>query len=71
VFSATNHCAGWTEAGPLSSARLGYNALEIEEGAMWQTWLDDRLWTSRINQQCVKLARLYCVDDGFVPESED
>jgi hypothetical protein len=63
-FSPDNHCGGWTTNSPDLKARAGFNAIESEQGAEWDTWRNDRLWTSTINRGCDKLAHLYCFEDA-------
>lgn len=68
VFSPADHCAGWTSASALSSARNGFNAVALEEGPGWELWQSERYWTSFEFLQCSKSARLYCFEDGYAPE---
>lgn len=71
VFSATNHCAGWTSASDLLLARTGLNALPVEDGPDWETWRDDRLWTNYAGRLCNLPAHLYCIDDSVILPEED
>ena len=71
VFSPENHCAHWTSKSDQLGARVGQNALYIEAGPEWQTWQDERRWTSFVNLKCSQEQRLYCFDDGFIDEEED
>ncbi|MBZ5714495.1 hypothetical protein [Nannocystis pusilla] len=69
-FSPDNHCSHWTTSNPELSARLGKNAVAVEDGPAWQTWRDERHWTSYLGRKCNETYRLYCFDDGFVAEEE-
>ena len=64
VFHAADHCAEWTSSSLATVARLGVNAVEFEEGAVWDTWRSERLWTSFSTKECGSFARLYCFEDG-------
>ena len=68
VFSTTHHCAGWTSASDQLTARAGLNALSVEDGPDWQSWRDERWWTSYDGHKCHKTAHLYCIDDGIVDQ---
>jgi len=70
-FSADNHCTHWTANGLGLTARIGKNAVAVEEGPTWQIWRDERHWTSYQSVLCGLSFRLYCFDDGFVAEEED
>ncbi|MFZ6182429.1 hypothetical protein [Nannocystis pusilla] len=70
TFSISDHCEAWLSASDLATARQGLNALAVEDGPDWESWRDERWWTSYLNQRCNKLAHLYCIDDGFVLEQE-
>lgn len=70
IFSDTDHCDEWLSTSDLREARQGLNALTVEDGPDWDTWRDERWWTSYLNLRCHWLARLYCIDDGFVLEEE-
>ena len=63
VFSAANHCAGWTSDAFELKARFGLNALALEQGPLWDNWRDERSWTSYITDFCNFLWRLYCFED--------
>lgn len=69
-FSFADDCDAWISASDLLTARQGLNALAVEDGPDWDTWREERWWTSYLNQRCNKLAHLYCIDDGFVLEQE-
>lgn len=71
VFSATPHCAAWTSNSPQLHARAGQNALAVEAGPEWQTWRDERWWTSFSSRLCDQQAHLYCVDDSVLLPEED
>lgn len=62
-FSAVNHCSEWT-ASDTSTARIGLNALPLEEGPDWEAWRSERLWTSFAAVKCNALAHLYCFEDA-------
>ena len=64
VFSPTNHCTGWTASLNALPARLGYNALMLEQGPAFETWRAQRHWTSLMSQECSFPWRLYCFTDG-------
>lgn len=64
VFSATEHCAGWTSGGAGLKARRGLNALASEEGPVWDSWVSERLWTSQSTYFCNQSYRIYCFEDG-------
>ncbi|MDC0672619.1 hypothetical protein [Nannocystis radixulma] len=68
-FSAAEHCAGWTSASNQLKARVGVNALPLEMGPAWDTWRDERQWTTAITFTCEKVWRIYCVEDGVEPET--
>jgi hypothetical protein len=60
VFSAVDHCAGWTaEAG---SARSGLNAVPVLPADYWQQWHDERRWTSLYTSECFEMRHLYCIE---------
>lgn len=63
-FSATNHCNEWVSNQPMAYARVGLNALEIEQGPGWDVWRSERHWTSYISRSCTLNAHLYCFEDG-------
>lgn len=65
VFSASEHCSGWTAAAPGSSARVGINAPVAEVGPEWDAWQQQRHWTSALQSDCDKPRRLYCFEDGW------
>lgn len=65
VFSASEHCSGWTVADPGSSARIGTNAPMTEVGPEWEVWQQQRHWTSALQSDCDKPRRLYCFEDGW------
>lgn len=67
-FSAADHCAGWTSASNQIKARVGVNALPLEMGPAWETWRDERQWTTAITFTCEKVWRIYCIEDGVEPE---
>lgn len=71
IFSIDDHCDGWLAAEQGIHARRGLNALAVEEGPEWDLWRAERWWTSYVSLACDQLARLYCVDDGFVLEQEE
>lgn len=64
LLSPTEHCAGWTTANPDFSARVGLNAVEVEDGPAWETWKDWGQWTTFADQNCQESAHLYCFEDG-------
>ncbi|MDC0722463.1 hypothetical protein [Nannocystis bainbridge] len=70
IFNVTDHCDGWLSASPAQEARQGLNSVAVEQGPDWDSWRDERWWTSSITQECDRLAHLYCIDDGFVLEQE-
>lgn len=70
IFSITNHCTGWTFASAQHSARIGWNALAVEDGPAWESWQGERWWTSYTGQTCDKPAHLYCLDDGVILDEE-
>lgn len=70
IFSVIDHCDGWTSSGPQLSARIGLNALAVEDGPAWQIWRAERLWTSYGVRKCNEIAHLYCVDDSELVEGE-
>lgn len=63
-FSPANHCASWTSAVADLKARVGTNALQLEDGPAWDTWRTDRYWTTVVTRPCDQLHRLYCFEDG-------
>lgn len=63
-FSQANHCSEWTTSSASSSSRLGVNAVEIEAGPEWNSWQNDRLWTSASTAKCYTVAHLYCFEDA-------
>jgi hypothetical protein len=62
-FSFSDHCDGWKSASNMLPARAGYNALAVEFGPDFQAWKQQRYWTSRTDDQCDSLYRLYCFED--------
>jgi hypothetical protein len=64
IFSPNNHCAEWTSSSALALARIGYNAVPIEQGPDWDAWRNERRWTSFLGLGCNEFAHLYCVEDG-------
>ena len=64
VFSATNHCSEWTAETIEQKSRFGINALELEDGPLWDTWHADRYWTSYSTLSCTTPRRLYCFEDA-------
>ncbi|MBZ5708209.1 hypothetical protein [Nannocystis pusilla] len=65
VFSASEHCSGWTVADPGASVRIGMNAPSVEAGPEWDAWQQQRHWTSALQSTCHKPRRLYCFEDGW------
>lgn len=70
IFSIGDHCDNWLSANESAQARRGLNALPGEDDPNWDSWLAERWWTSKSLGRCDKLAHLYCIDDGFVAETE-
>lgn len=64
VFSASNHCAGWSSSSAQVFARRGYNAVAQENGPAWEAWKSERYWTSLETRVCDATFRLYCFADG-------
>ena len=64
VFSPTDHCKSWASSNDLPPARLGYNALMLEQGPTFETWKNERYWTSAFAQACDLLNHLYCFEDA-------
>lgn len=62
TFSPTDHCKSWTSSSDLPPARLGYNALVLEQGPNFETWKNERYWTSAFGQACDLFNRLYCFE---------
>ncbi len=62
-FSKTDHCAGWTSADKQFKARIGLNAVPKQPPGPWQTWHDERYWTSYGPFYCNTMAHLYCIED--------
>lgn len=60
-FSAVNHCAEWTSAALVATARAGkVSPASIAELPAWRT---ARRWTSDGGQPCKSKAHLYCLED--------
>lgn len=67
IFSIHDHCDNWLSASVSSHSRWGLNALSGgKNNPDWDTWRAERWWTSKSPGKCDQLARLYCIDDGFV-----
>ncbi len=63
-FSASNHCNAWTSSGDMFPARVGLNAIPVEQGPAFDTWRKERQWTSLLGQSCALSNHLYCFEDG-------
>jgi len=63
-FGAANTCAEWTSSSQLLKSRRGLNAIIVEQGPLFDSWRDERLWTSASSQSCNFPYHLYCFQDG-------
>jgi hypothetical protein len=61
VFSAADHCGGWTAA-TMTSARCGLNAVPELPADTWAQWHAERAWTSAFARECWVPQRLYCIE---------
>lgn len=62
VFSATDHCYGWTSANPVHTALGGWNAVPKLPADEWTQWSDNKKWTSHIFLTCEMPYHLYCFE---------
>lgn len=62
-FSASDHCAAWTSASKQAKARSGVTAWPKQPVEDWNTWHDQRHWTSYQTNTCNRVAHLYCIED--------
>lgn len=60
-FSAIDHCTGWTSSSKQAKARWGVDAWPKQPPADWDTWHDQRHWTSSQTNTCNRTAHLYCI----------
>lgn len=61
-YSPVNHCNEWDSAAFDQSARVGRSHVPHEPQAQWQTWVEDRQWTSWDVWKCFDSAHLYCFE---------
>ncbi|HEY0135135.1 MAG TPA: hypothetical protein VGB85_13695 [Nannocystis sp.] len=61
--SALDHCQHWDSPAPDQFARAGLSHVAKAPQDAWQTWSDQRHWTSLFLWQCDKTARLYCFEN--------
>jgi hypothetical protein len=64
VFSEIDHCENWTSAGSDPGTQTGINAVPKLPADAWNTWRDERRWTSHKKWKCSFPAHLYCIEDA-------
>lgn len=68
VLHPVDHCDSWTSSALQYGAFTGRNALAAEQGPEWEAWRTERQWTVALSFPCSFELRLYCFEDGYVPE---
>ena len=63
-FHPENHCSDWTSSSESVLALTGKNAVEVEQGPLWDAWRAARQWTNFVYRDCDEFAHLYCFEDG-------
>lgn len=63
-FSPTNHCSEWVSNSGQVIARVGRNAIQVEQGPDWDLFRSERHWTSYVGRSCNFSFHLYCFEDG-------
>ena len=61
--SGLDHCQHWDSAAPELKARVGRSHEAKLPVDVWQTWSDERRWSSYTLQKCHLVARLYCFEN--------
>lgn len=61
-YSSAEHCNGWTKADAALDARIGFNAVPMNEPE-WKDWKNNQAWIGATSITCDKyLFHIYCLE---------